>query len=92
MPLTQKVEFKTVLQRGNRIQVPKLIRWQFKLETDQVLKVGANALNLWTGWQSFYAKISKDGRILIPNLTLTLIQGEKPNIEGYILNITIEPV
>ena len=38
-PLTEAVEFKTVLQKGNRVQPPKLIRWKFKLETDQILKV-----------------------------------------------------
>ena len=39
MPLTQKVSFKTMLQKGNRVQLPKLIRWKFKLETSQILKV-----------------------------------------------------
>jgi len=32
LPLTEKVKFKTLLQHGNRIQVPKLVRWQFKME------------------------------------------------------------
>jgi hypothetical protein len=39
VPLTEAVSFKTLLQKGNRVQVPKLVRWQFKLETTQVLKV-----------------------------------------------------
>ena len=82
MVLTQKVSFKTVLQRGNRVQVPKLVRWQFKMETNQVLKVGVNAVNLWTGWQFFYAQMGKDGRILVPKLTLALMQAEKPNLAG----------
>ncbi len=41
--------------------------------------------------EPFFSKMTKDGRILIPNLTLTLIKGEKTNIEGYTLNITLEP-
>jgi hypothetical protein len=45
MPLTQKVSFKTMLQRGNRVQVPKVVRWQFKMDSEQVLKVTVNALN-----------------------------------------------
>ena len=91
MPLTQKVTFKTILQRGNRVQVPKLIRWQFKMETNQVLKVSVNAINLWTGWQFFYAKMGKDGRILIPKLTLPLLRDEKPNLSGYVMEVTLEP-
>jgi hypothetical protein len=46
MPPTQKVSFKTVLQKGNRVQVPKLVRWQFKMDTQQVLKVTVNAVNM----------------------------------------------
>ena len=31
MPLTERVKFKTVLQKGNRVQLPKLVRWEYKL-------------------------------------------------------------
>jgi hypothetical protein len=95
MPLTQKVTFKTVLQRGSRVQVPKLVRWQFKMETDQVLKVGvgAHTLGIWREWESFYGKMGKDGRILIPKLTLALLRSEsgKPDLAGYAMEVTIEP-
>jgi hypothetical protein len=91
MPLTQKVAFKTMLQRGNRVQVPKLVRWQFKMEIDQVLKVGVNAIDMWTGWQFFYAKMGKDGRVLIPKLTLALLRSEKPSLAGYVMDVTLEP-
>ena len=93
MPLTQKVTFKTLLQRGNRVQVPKLIRWQFKMETDQVLKigVGTQVLGIWREWESFYSKMSKDGRILIPKLTLELLRSEKPDLTGYVIEVTLEP-
>ena len=91
MPLTQKVTFKTMLQRGNRVQIPKLIRWQFKMEPNQVLKVGVNAIGIWTGWQFFYAKMGKDGRILIPKLTIALLRSEKPNLTGYVMEVTFEP-
>ena len=37
MPITEKVNFMTMLQKGNKIQVPELIRWQFKAETNQML-------------------------------------------------------
>ena len=91
MPLTEKVNFKTPLQRGNRVQIPKLIRWQFKLETDQVLKVTVNAYGLFGSWQTFYGQMGKDGRVVIPKLILDLLKRDKPNLEGYIMEIIIEP-
>jgi len=74
MPLTQKVSFKTVLQRGNRIQLPKLVRWKYKLEQDQVLKVTVTAASVFAGWETFYARMDKSGRITIPELMLKLLQ------------------
>ncbi|MGA3112105.1 MAG: hypothetical protein ABSE15_08765, partial [Candidatus Bathyarchaeia archaeon] len=62
MPLTERINFKTKLQKGNRIQVPQLIRWQFKAETNQLLNVGINDLETQSGWQFFYTKMLKDGR------------------------------
>ena len=91
MPLTHKVTFQGTLERCNNVQVPKLIRWQFKMEHDQVLKVGVNALNLGRGWQFFYAKMTKDGRIRIPKVVLLVMQGEKPSLAGYLMEITLEP-
>jgi len=58
VPLTETVEFKTVLQKGNRFQLPKLIRWKFKLETVQILKVTAFPAKGYTG-ECFYAKMDK---------------------------------
>jgi len=74
--------FKTVLQKGNRVQVPKLVRWQFKMDTEQVLKIAVNPANVWSGRQTFYTKMGKDGRILVPVLTLALLQAEKLNLAG----------
>jgi hypothetical protein len=91
VPLTDKVSFKTMLQKGSRGQVPKLVRWQFKMEPDQVLKVGVNALGVWTSWQFFYAKMGKDGRKLIPKLALALLRSEEPSLEGYVMDVSLKP-
>lgn len=91
MPLTEAITFKTRLQKGNRVQVPKLIRWRFKMETEQVLKVGVTAVNLWTGWQFFYTKMGRDGRIVVPKLALDLLRGENPNLAGYVMEVSLEP-
>jgi len=91
MPLTEAITFKTRLQKGNRVQVPKLIRWRFKMETEQVLKVGVSVVYLWTGWQFFYAKMGRDGRIVVPKLALDLLRGENPNLAGYVMEVSLEP-
>jgi len=59
--------------------------------TDQVLNVGVNDLNLQSGWRFFYAKMWKDGRVRIPQLVLTLLQEEKSDLSGHILEVTVEP-
>ena len=63
----------------------------FKIDTEQVLKVGVNAIRVWTSWQFFYARIGKEGRIVIPKLTRALLRSEKTNLAGYIMDVTLEP-
>ena len=58
---------------------------------NQVLKVGICGLNFGCHWEFFYAKIGKDGRIFIPKLTVSLLQGEKPSLAGIIFEIKLEP-
>ena len=74
MPLTEPVNFKTMLQKGNCVQVPKLVRWQFKMDTEQVLKVTVNAVNVWSGGQIFYARMGREGSVTLPRLTRELLQ------------------
>jgi hypothetical protein len=92
MPLTQKVSFKTMLQRGNRVQVPKVVRWQFKMDSEQVLKVTVNALNVWSGWETFYARMGRDGRITLPKLTRELLRGREQSLTGYVMEVILESV
>ena len=92
MPLTKQVSFKAALQRGNRIQVPKLIRWQFKLEPQQVLKVTVDLEELGYGTEEFYAKMGGDGRIAVPKLMLKLLQGEdEESLVGSVFEVKLEP-
>jgi bifunctional DNA-binding transcriptional regulator/antitoxin component of YhaV-PrlF toxin-antitoxin module len=92
MPLTESVSFKAVLQRGNRVQVPKLLRWRYKLERDQVLRVSVTTQSLY-GWETFYGRMDKSGRITIPKLTLRLlrIRANKQNLIGTIMEVTLAP-
>jgi hypothetical protein len=74
-----------------QVQIPKLIRWQFKLETGQVLKVEVRPQDSWRSPQFYYARMTKDGRIRVPRLALSILQDEKPSFAGCILEITLEP-
>ncbi|HCW06907.1 MAG TPA: hypothetical protein DGG95_06040 [Cytophagales bacterium] len=91
MPLTEKVTFTAALQSANTLQVPKLIRWQFKLDSNQTLKLGVNFVVLHKGWQFFYKKMCKDGRITLPKLVLSRFMGEQVNAAGFVLEIMLEP-
>ena len=92
MPPNRNNNFKNPLQKGNRVTIPKLMRWQFKMETEQVLKVGVWLPGSYEGWQFFYAKMDKKGRVLIPLVTLELISREKkPDLAGQIFDLRIEP-
>ncbi len=59
MPLNQKVTFQGLLEACYKIQVPSTIRGQFKLETNQILKIGVNIQDGWKGWQYFSLKLEK---------------------------------
>jgi len=81
--------FKTVLQKGNRIQIPKKVRWRFKMDTEQLLNVTVSAVNTYTGgWQSFYAKMGRDGRITIPKVQRLLLPKEE--YARYVLDVILE--
>ncbi len=91
-PLTEEVSFQAVLEKGNRVQIPKLILWKFKMERDEVFKVGVSIDSPFSGWQFFYAKMDKQGRILIPQVTLaSLAQEDNPNLAGRIFEVSIHP-
>ncbi|MCJ7762349.1 hypothetical protein MUP38_02700 [Candidatus Bathyarchaeota archaeon] len=91
VPLTQKVSFKTVLQRGNRVQVPRVVRWRFKMDTEQVLKVSVHAVNVWSGWEIFYVRVGRDGRITIPKRQRELLRDREQDLTGYVMDVTLEP-
>ena len=94
MPLTERVEFKTMLQKGNRFQVPKLVRWKYKLESTQVLKVSITPANRLGSWETFHAKIDKSGRITVSRLMQKQVSrtaSGKQSLIGEIVFVRIEP-
>ena len=91
MPLTQRVTFKAMLQKKNLIQVPKLIRWKYKLEPTETMKITVNLVESMGLRENFIGNMHKDGRILIPKIQRALLRGGEPSIEGYIFEVTLEP-
>jgi hypothetical protein len=92
VPLNERVNFATKLQRRNRLQVSKYIRWKYKLETDQTLKVTVSVnYGLINHTGSFLARTSKDGRIIVPKVNMDLLQDRKMDLTGYVVNVTLEP-
>jgi hypothetical protein len=88
MPLEERVTFKRPLEKCCKVQVPKIIRWQFKLQPDQILKVSVAGR---AGYEDFYAKMGKDGRIYIPKAELVAAFGKVDNLAGCLLEIMVEP-
>ncbi len=83
--------FEAVLEACNKVQIPKIIRWESKLETDQPLKVTVSVPFKFTGHYYFYGKMMKDGRIRIPKTTLSILKRNETSLAGYIFEVTIEP-
>jgi hypothetical protein len=91
MALTERVTFTAVLQKGNRFQVPKVLRWRFKMYNEQVLKVTVSPVEIRATGHVFYARMDKSGRITVPRLTRELARGIRESRVGYGLNVTLEP-
>ena len=58
----------------------------------QILEVTISILNVWRQPQIFLSRISKDGRIVIPKLTITLFKDGKPNLDGYVADVRLAPL
>jgi hypothetical protein len=60
------------------------------MEPDQVLRVTVSVAGS-SGGEWFLARMTEDGRLTIPKLTLKLLQeGEEESLEGFILEVTVE--
>ena len=93
VPLTGSVEFRVVLPKGNRFQVPKLVRWEFKMEPGQVLRVRVGRANVYGQNEYFFGRMSRDGRITIPKLTVDLLQEDfdGKSLVGSVLKVQLGP-
>ncbi len=67
-------------------------RWQFKLDSKQVLKVTVKVVGAFKGYQSFFTRMGKDGKITIPKIPIELLKPESENsLQHYIMKVTLDP-
>ena len=74
------------------MQVPKYVRWHYKLEPTQILEVTVSVLGVWRPPQIFLSRISKDGRILIPKVMIELFKDGKPNLNNNVAEVWLKPL
>ena len=94
MPLDRHIEFKTKLQRYNRIVVPRHFRWQYKMEKGELLRVNVIPVNSESiDSEEFLAKMGTDGRLTIPKLSIEILaQAENKDLTGSIFEVQISPM
>jgi len=90
MMLNKKINYKTILKSG-RILVPELYRWQYKIESSQVLNVSINLTVDWSNKESFLTKIRKDGYITIPKAVQNRLKIKGLNLKSCQMDVVIEP-
>jgi hypothetical protein len=71
-----------MLQKQNRLQVPKLVWAQYKLDPSEIFKVTVSvSAGMTVVSESFFAKMYKSGRIRVPDLILALLKRDEPGLE-----------
>ena len=91
MPLTTRVSFKVQMQNQNRFQIPKIVRWEYKIEPTQTLNVTLRTFDI--GFEeSFLAKMLPDGRITVPRIVIAQLQQRMPNLKANVIEVALEPV
>jgi hypothetical protein len=91
LPLTQKVTFKVQLQNQNRFQIPKIVRWQYKLEPIQPMNITLRIVNIGFH-ECFLGKMLPDGRVTVPRIVIAELEQRMPNLKDNSIEVTLEPI
>ena len=91
MPLTRRVTFKVQLQNQNRFQIPKNVRWQYKLEPTQIMKITLRIYQIDFS-ESFLGKMLPDGRVTVPRIVIVQLLQKMPNPKTHFIDILLDPV
>ena len=92
IPLTQSENFKVKLQRHDRFAVPQLLRWRYKMEQGELLRVRVKIYNSVNFGEEFLTRMAADGRVNVPKLTMQiLMESKEKKLTGTIFEVTINP-
>lgn len=86
LPLDRRVMFKAVVQEGGRVQVPGLIRSQFKLEPTEVMQIQVLQRPPYR-METYFGRMRQDGRLTIPKLIMRLCEIKT----GDVVEVTLSP-
>ena len=64
--------FKGRIQKGSRVQIPRLVRWRHKLKPATVMEIQVEREDPYN-IERFYAQLRRDGRITVPKLTAQIL-------------------
>ena len=78
--------FHARLQRGNKVQIPVLIRWKNRLEPSEVYSVEVSKADEYKS-EKFYVRLGKDGRIVIPKLAVERLEIKHRDVLSCILYV-----
>jgi len=67
--------FHARVQRHMRVQIPRLIRWRYKLIPGQVFQAGLERSGSY-GDEQFWVQMQKGGRFAIPKLVAEVLELE----------------
>ena len=91
MPLTRRVTFKVQLQNQNRFQIPKMVRWEYKLEPSQPMKITLRVFNVVFN-ESFLGKMLPDGRVTVPRIVMVELRRRMPDLKAESIEVALEPI
>ena len=80
MSVLEDVWFYGRLQRGNRIQVPVLVRWRFRLQAGEVLRVKVSDVGFGGRSVVFFARLQNGGRITVPRAEAEVLEVKAGNV------------
>ncbi len=67
-----------------------MVRWYYKLESSQMLKVNLRIFNLGFN-EDFLAKMLPDGRIKVPRLVVVELKQALPDLKACFIEVSLEP-
>ncbi|MGZ4850756.1 MAG: hypothetical protein ACXV2C_05190, partial [Candidatus Bathyarchaeia archaeon] len=75
----------------NRFQIPKTVRWEYKLEPTQTMKITLKIYNLGFS-ESFLGKMLPAGRVTVPRIVIVQLQQILSNLKESLIEVVLEPI